>query len=314
MGFLHKWAGRLLIEEKGAVTVLLAAALVVLTGFTALVTDIGLLYLTRSRMVDALDSAVLAGVQELPANPDNALNMADTYAAMNGLAANECSFTIEDDNTIISGDAERDVNFLFARVLGHYQTDVKVHARARISPVSALCGVAPFGVLEDNYNFGQEIVLKQGGGESLYSGWFGALGLGGNGANVYEKNVKYGYDGKIAIGDIIPVESGNMSGPTKKGINYRIQNCNHSPQCSINSYVEGCPRIIKVPVIRIENINQGGHPSEVRVIGFAAFFIDEYVGNGNENAVRGAFIHYVIPGETDEDAPDLGLYTTQLIE
>jgi Flp pilus assembly protein TadG len=75
----------LINSEKGSVLVLVAAALISFTAFTAIVTDAGLLYLNHIKLVNALDSAVLAGVQELPQDPDRALQTALDYAALNGV-------------------------------------------------------------------------------------------------------------------------------------------------------------------------------------------------------------------------------------
>jgi len=56
----------------------------VLLGITALVTDVGLLYVHRLELQKALDSAVMAGAQELPSDDAGAVAMARQYAAING--------------------------------------------------------------------------------------------------------------------------------------------------------------------------------------------------------------------------------------
>lgn len=298
--------------EKGTVTVLLALSMVALAGFAALVTDAGLIYINRIKMHDALDSAVLAAVQELPGNPQEALNVAAAYAQMNGLLAEEYDFELDAENKGIRANGNRKLGLVFARVLGFEEADITVSSRARVVSVNAVQGVVPFGVLEGEYEFGEEILLKEGAGEGYYYGWFGALSLGGTGADIYRENVKYGYNGIIKIGDEVPVETGNMSGPTYEGVNYRINQCHHVPQCSIDSYVKGCPRICIVP-LGIPNELPGGNRI-FTVTGFAAFLIDDRPGNGTDSEVWGTFIKYVIPGEVDENANDYGLYGARLCE
>lgn len=300
-------------SEDGTVVVLLAISMVVLAGFAALVTDAGLLFVNHSRISNAIDSAVLAGVQELPVNPEQALEVASNYALRNGMTPGECEFVITDPYSI-RGSAERQVGFFFAPLLGFNGGQVHSLARASIKPVAAITGIVPFGVLEGNYSFGQEVILKEGAGEQLYPGWFGALRLGGSGASIYEANVKQGYSGEIKIGDVIEIESGNVSGPTQTGIGYRLNSCHHLPCCQINQFEPGCPRILIVPIVNVEERNPGGHPSSVRVVGFGAFLVDSYVGSGNENKVKGCFIRYVAQGETGEYSPDYGLYSTELCE
>lgn len=301
-------------SEKGSVSTLVAMLMLVLVGSLALVTDAGVLYINKGKMVNALDSAVLAGVRELPANPGEALLVANNYGNINGLTSEETTFQLDSDQHSISGYANRQVELCFARALGINRKNVEVRAKARIAPISSTGGVVPFGVIEDEFKFGEEITLKEGAGDQEYNGWFGALSLGGTGAHIYRDNIKYGYPEEISIGDIISIEAGNMSGPTKAGVEYRIAQCPHTPRCSINSFVEGCPRILIVPIVNVETTNENGHPFTVKVKGFGAFLVEEYTGNGNENQVRGAFIQYVIPGKPGNDAGDFGLYGVQLIE
>lgn len=301
-------------SEKGSVSTLVAMLMLVLVGSLALVTDAGVLYINKGKMVNALDSAVLAGVRELPANPGEALLVANNYGNINGLTTEETSFQVDSDQHSISGYANREVELCFARALGINRKNVEVRSKARIAPISSTGGVVPFGVIEDGFTFGEVITLKEGAGGPDHKGWFGALSLGGTGAHIYRDNIKYGYPEEISIGDIISIETGDMSGPTKVGVEYRIDQCPHTPRCSISSFVEGCPRILIVPIINIETFNESGHPFTVKVKGFGAFLAEEYTGNGNENLVRGAFIQYVIPGKPSSDAGDFGLYGVQLIE
>lgn len=301
-------------NEEGSALVLVAAAMVALVGFAALVVDAGELYINRAELAKAIDSSVLAGVQHLPENPNLAVATAEQYAQLNGLQEGEYEFATDDSGRAITAVGNREVLFHFAPILGFDSSEVYASAAARIAPLSSTSNIVPFGVLEDEYEFGEIITLKEAAGSNTYSGWFGALRLGGNGASVYRSNIEYGYDGTISIGDIIPIESGNMSGPTSQGVAYRIDECDHYPRCTIDSYVEGCSRIMVVPIVNIEEINNGGHPESVRVVGFAAFLVKDYVGHGNDNEVEGAFIRYVIPGDTETGAGDFGVYSAYLYE
>lgn len=299
-------------NEKGNAAALTAIVLVVLVGAASLALDAGQLYLNRARIVNALDSSVLAGVQYLPDHPDLALETASEYAQKNGLDLGECSFEVTESNRAITGQAQRQVSFYFARVLGYESGNVDAQAGARIYSVGAVSRLAPFGVIEDDYQFGQTIVLKEGAGDTVFSGWFGALRLGDGGASSYEDNIINGYPGMVHLGDVIPIESGNMSMPTRRAIAECIDDCNHSPRCSINGFDQQCSRILLVPLVRIASINAGGHPDSIKVVGFAAFLVNRYTGNGNDNEVEGSFIQYVTYGEASDDVADHGLYCSQL--
>lgn len=305
---------KILKSEQGSAMVLVALGMVAMIGAAALALDAGLLYINRARLVNALDSAVLAGVQHLPDDPGLAEATAAQYAQLNGLSAGEYRFTVSQDNCSLSGRADRQVPLNFAVIFNRHISQVGAHAAARVSPISAATNVVPFGVLEGDFKFGEIVTLKEAAGSNTYAGWYGALCLGGNGAKNYENNIKEGYEGEISIGDILPIESGNMSGPTKKGIDFRIDQCQHFPHCTIDSFAEGCSRILIVPVINIEEIGNGGHPASVRVVGFAAFMVTQYTGHGNENMVEGAFVRYLIPGKTGGTPGDYGLYSAYLYE
>jgi len=58
---------------------------VVLLGCASLVTDVGLLYTSRNRLINAADAAALAGAQELPDKPEMAEAVAREYAKDNGV-------------------------------------------------------------------------------------------------------------------------------------------------------------------------------------------------------------------------------------
>lgn len=301
---------RKITNEKGNVLAMTAMAMVFLIGCAAISLDVGLLYIERARIVNAIDSAVLAGVQYLPERPEQALQTAASYAQMNDLQVDEFQFQLSDTNFSIIGQVEREVPLHFARIFNQELGLVKARASARVASTSAVNGIVPFGVSEGNYQFGDVLTLKRGAGTFIFPGWYGCLALGGTGADIYEKNIKFCYNDRISIGDFIPIETGNMSGPTATGIKYRIDQCQHTPRCTINSFVDGCSRILIVPIVRVSEPDSGS----VEVVNFAAFLASNYIGNGNENAVEGAFVRYVVPGEIDDSISGYGLYSSYLYE
>jgi len=148
---------------------------------------------------------------------------------------------------------------------------------------------------------------------SLGPGTFGALSLGGTGATTYENNLQYGYAGKLQVGDVINTETGNISNPTKRAIDYRIGLCNHSPTCTPAHFDPACPRILLIPVYR-ENVEADGQIKNITISGFAAFLVDGVSGQGNDNYINGYFIRLVIDGETSPNQVDYGLAGAKLIE
>ena len=116
--------------SKGSILVLVAVGLVALLACASLITDIGLLYTSRSRLVNTADAAALAGAQELPINPELAVEVARDYALANGVSENQLLIELGADQRSITVRPRQDVYFLFGRVLGFTEQEVQAAATA----------------------------------------------------------------------------------------------------------------------------------------------------------------------------------------
>ncbi|EAX48036.1 hypothetical protein TcarDRAFT_1914 [Thermosinus carboxydivorans Nor1] len=304
--FCVKLVGKLLRNQQGAVAVLTALALTAMLGFAAIVVDVGLLYYNRVELANLADAAALAGVQDLPGDAAAARASALNYAARNGRSGDAVTVEIVDDHSV-AVQATRPVELFFARVFGLASSTVQASARASVRPLSAATGVVPFGVVWNNFVFGETYVLKEGGGSGA-NGNYGALALGGRGANVYRSNIKYGYNGTLRVGDWVETEPGNMSGPTSDGVNWRIS---LDPHATFDTVQKGSPRIIIVPVLASLDVNGRG---EVQIVGFAAFFLEGVHGSGKNNYVTGKFMKMYMTGETAGSTGDYGLRNIALVQ
>lgn len=142
----------------------------------------------------------------------------------------------------------------------------------------------PFG-----YKIGDKYILKYGTGgisgnpsyQYKWHGNWGALAMGGNGANVYRNNIKYGVNvspGRTYYtGKYVYTQPGNMVGPTFQGLRYRLDNG--------KIYV-------KVPVVN--NLDVNGR-KRVKIIGFLNFKLTELEGENSHGWVYGEFVDKVPP-------------------
>lgn len=308
-GVIMKTLMQILRCRKGAVVVLMAAAVVGLTGMAALAVDAGMLYLNRYQLANAADAAALAGAQELPGRPEQAVSTASSIAAANskpGPTPDNVQPVLSKNNTAITVTINRNVPLFFARVLGLNSSMVSATATAEVKTYTGgTNGIVPFGIVKQNFVFGQTYQLKLGGGDG-YNGNFQALALGGSGASTYTNNIKYGYKGTFKIGDWIFTETGNMSGPTASGVSYRI---GLDPASTFNNVSANSSRIIIVPVL--DSLLVSGR-SDVLVVGFAAFFLEGSGGGGNNSYVYGKFREMVVPGESNNAATYYGLSVVTL--
>ncbi|WP_148135297.1 pilus assembly protein TadG-related protein [Candidatus Formimonas warabiya] len=294
-------------NEKGSAMILVALGMAVLLGLVSLVTDTGLIFVSQAKLVNAVDAAALAGAQELPGRPDLAVTVAENYAVTNGVNAHDLDIEVMNENKAIRVQAERNVNLLFAKILGINTGFVEHEATAQVGPIAATEGVVPLGIQEQELNFGEQYTLKVGAGESD-TGWFGALALGGPGASTYEENLTYGYPEVISIGDILDVQTGNISNPTKRAIDFRLLACNHTPYCTVDHFQRDCARLVKIPII--EKINA----RDVKVVGFGVLLLDDVTGQGNDSYVKGRFVQTILPGEISGEAENFGVLGVKLIE
>ncbi len=308
---------RLIKSENGSVIALVAIAFAVFMGFVAMVTDVGILYVKQNRIKSALDAAALAGAQELPGNPSYAVSSAKNYAQLNGLNPTEVNISLAGDNKSITVTSSQDVNLIFGRFLGKSSSTVSGSAKAKVAAVKSVSGAVPFSVEKQTLEYGEEYVLKEGAGgvstgDGRWHGWFGALDFtgGGGGANEYRQTIKSGYSGTVSVGDIIHTESGNMSGPTCDGVDYRIGLCRgqHSPECTWDNYKRDCPRIVYIPIV--ESIDK----FHVKVVGFGVFFLKCVEGNGNNNDVVGYFLKETTSADCDDSLTNYGLNGVKLTE
>jgi len=297
--------GKFIADERGSAIVLVALCMTVFLGMVSLVTDTGLVYAAKARLVNAVDAAVLAGAQELPGRPDEAVAVAENYAEVNGFDL--LTAEVINENKSLKVSAQKEVNLLFAKVFGFNSGLVSHEAVAQVGPIAAANGVVPLGIQEQELNFGVQYTLKVGAGEST-EGWFGALALGGPGASTYEDNLTYGYDATINLGDIFNIENGNMSNPTKRAIDFRINGCKHTPYCTVDSFSRDCPRLIKVPIIKLLS------GKKVEVVGFGVMLLDDVTGLGNECYVKGKFVQTILPGEISGEDKNFGVWGVKLVQ
>ena len=282
-------------RQRGSVTVIVLGAMVAILGFGAIVVDGGMLYYEKAKLQTAVDSVVLAGIRSLQNGNWAATAAAENVAIANGLSLNDLQLSINTAAGTVTATASKQVGLGLARILNHNQAEVGALAEAQVGGISGLRGVAPLGVIWQDFVFGQLYDIKVGAGDGG-GGNYGALALGGTGAANYRDNLRYGYPGWLRTGDIILTEPGNMSNPTKSAIDDRIDDCRHG--CTFDHYIAGCSKVLLVPVINGLPNGRG----EVTIIGFASFFVDGYTGQGNQNYIRGRFIQSFASGEAGASA------------
>lgn len=166
-------------------------------------------------------------------------------------------------------------------------------------------GIRPFGVENFDYDYGDLVTLKVGGGDG-YNGNYGPLALGGRGASVLIDNALYGYDGELKVGDFIDTEPGNMASL----IPYMKCLINSIPE-TFNDYSLGSDRIWTIPLLA--SLDVSGR-DQVEIVGFGQFFIEDVQKKSGKAELKGRFIQYVSQGDINFDQVSKGALGMKLVE
>jgi Flp pilus assembly protein TadG len=330
---LFRRVRNLLRDDRGVSAVLVAllmSALLVVASFTI---DLGSVYLESARLQHAADAAALAAAGRLPIMANDSARIAEirsmavSYAAKNGLTLQNSDIALGTDGTpyilSVTVTGHRTVNMNLAGIIGIDTVDLAKSAEARIGVASSVGGAVPLSIektyLQNCITAGttRHLTLKFGGGSGT-NGFFGLVDLDGSnsgGANDIKDWLEWGYPGKVLSGDLIyPVEPGNKSGPCFTAFWNRFARCTHfagQGGCTIDHFVETCPRVVRVPII----VQQSS--KTVKIVGFAGFVLESCNGSGNDNFIVGSFVRILEPaGLSNTVNPDLeaqyGVYTAYL--
>lgn len=322
------------------------------TGFIALLSlaiDAGLVVYTRTDLQKSADAAAFAAAQDLPST-SQALATAMQYVDENSDPQTDAVVTFQSQGSepdTVTVQTSREVNFLFARLVGMNSATVNATATVQVAYYNGGRGLVPWGLIASNESnskllqnscfdgwdssgdpkFKQNMLctLKYGAGSSS-GGDFGALSLGGSGGSLYRQNIAKGNNDPFKKGDRVPSETGNMQGPTRQGITDRFaepvpSGCaghdrddvlqqNDDGSVSIRAGCEDSPRIIVIPVVdKIEN------PQMSTILGFAFMYLHGQTNSGGQTGVIAEFVYFTtaIPGGI-YDANGSGAQMIKLIE
>lgn len=308
--------GARLPDERGIALVLYTLAMVPMLGMLALVVDVGIGFAHKAQMQNAVDAGVLAAASLLPVTTESqvaaARVLAIEFAGLNGYSLDPTEVAISAQS--IPGDTVEIIhhfneNLIFARVLGIDSVMVSATARAQVGTLGGATGVLPFAVEvpETMFPFGELVCLKlaaEGACSGTGGGNFLAVDIDNTGtssAAIYEEKVRAGSSSVVNIGDVLPINTGAMAGPTRQGLGCvgndgRLTGNTEtfSDVVSISGDVFtvrnwDSPRIALVPFVT-------STWATVTVQKLGVFFIDGCVAGGSGAAVQGRFIDVAKPG------------------
>lgn len=211
---------RFLSEERGVTLVLVVFMMIVIFGFAAMAIDVGDVLWNRHALQNAVDAAALAGVRELPEDPEKARAVARQYLEDNLPGVTDITIDIQvttlfevnpNDSIIVT--ATRRLEGGLRQAVGGGDINVPAVAQAVVAESVNMCEIWPWGIAEadaEDIEYGVPVTMKVVPGNKYSPGNFGALDLDGHpggGEGDYEERVKH--KGCVTSLTIRP-ENGNM--------------------------------------------------------------------------------------------------------
>ncbi|NPV89460.1 MAG: hypothetical protein HPY50_01635 [Firmicutes bacterium] len=338
---------RSLMGESGQSMVLCAMVLVVLLGFSALAIDVGNMAVNKSSLQNAADAAALAGAQELPNDPDEAEDVARSYAAANGLDGDRVFVTIPSNKMSIQVDIERDVPTLFAGVLGVESNTLGAHAAASIGIAASVPWIVPFVIPKPtSFDFDHVYVMRMYGDGPYPSGYsypddyrakyslypksnpypyqFDYMNVkikaGSNPSAEFQEYLKYlehGYHETFKINDHMLYYAPSSGGiPSVDTFAKRIA---ADPNTDYTKAKVGDPRVMLIPVVEKMLSRNTKENTQIKIIGFVGFYLESVHKNSYYETFwfEGRFLENlnVGAGEVSYDEGDyFGLRVANLTE
>lgn len=115
-----------------------------------------------------------------------------------------------------------------------------------------------------------------------------------------------GYPGTIAVGDVLETEPGNMA----SSISDVQQVIASDSSATFSNFDPDSPRVWTIPIVEVWVVNGR---SEVRVVGFAQFFIEGIQKKSGKAEIKGRFIQRTVNGTIGEGVAEKGTYGVKLI-
>jgi len=277
--------------------------------------DIGAILVARSQLQAAADAAALAGARALINGQQAAIASATQVFDRNkvqnrplALAGGEVSFPAD---TQVEIRVTRPVQLYFLQIIRVNSVEVTARAVAGYGSARKVVGLKPWAVPDLHWSPGDQVVLKSGTtGDPpswRYPVCFPPINKGSpvTGAAAYEDAIVNGSSTAVEIGDELLVDTGDMVGPTRQGVD-QILALDPDAWLSENGIQnsrypgDSSPRICKIALIDPNSLPGAGRGS-VTVVRFGVFFIEGMQGQ----SLVGRYMRAATIGEMGAGQSDL---------
>ncbi|MCL6570225.1 MAG: hypothetical protein K6T88_00895 [Bacillus sp. (in: Bacteria)] len=307
--------------QQGTSMVFVAGILIIICGISAVVVDVGTVYVKKGNLQKTLDASVLAGASELMAGDSKAVSTAISIADKNKLTLTASDIKTGSDYIAIKKTVN--ASLTFARMFGIDSIAVPAFAKAKVrGGFLGTEGIVPIAIPSyklpdptDPYpEFPMNFQPGNGNNEenSSVKGNFGFLAIGGTGGSVLRSNIINGVDLEVSDEMYEYTKTGLSWGNVKIGFEERIQEDGlNRPYCSNYETADStCSRVVIVPIV--DSFTDVSGKTMVKIIGFASVWISKITGH----TVQAQYIETITFGEFGDpgDANNYHVLGVSLVE
>lgn len=253
-------------HERGASLAIVALFMAVLSLFTVLGTNVGLMMYQRTKLQAAADAAALAGAWSLDFGDAEAIAAAKQYALSNGYTLLDPDVTVV-NSSLVRVKLTQSVGFVLGDLLANKSVTVGASSTAQFQVPSR--GLRPLGFpYKPSFEYGVPYVIKQSD-----TGIDGVvLSLDGTGASSFEETFKYGSKNVYHVNDVVGKKTNggdSMSGPTTRAFKFLYNKDPQGTYAAARQNPDNNPRVVTVALVSPIETDK----KSVRIERFARFFL-----------------------------------------
>jgi Flp pilus assembly protein TadG len=302
--------------QCGQSLALITVFMMVLLGACALAIDVGSWYQAKRAAQASADASALAGASQLPAGWSYAQTAATGEFTTNKGASDTATYqnvTVNASNDSVKVTVTRPSSSYFAKLFGIGSKSIKASATATVlsyTKVVSTGQLMPWGVMKASWTLGAQYSLytdnstPNNGALSLPIKNSSGTCQGTTGGSDYSNSIAGPSAGgnaacDVSVGQVVPVKTGQNTGPTKQGIDTRVTTWD--PIGAIVQFTANgqavilkpnSPQLVMLPVV--EDMAGGSTwPSgsgNVKVVGFAYFVLTQPGYTNGGKTVLGTFV------------------------
>ncbi len=294
-------------SQKGSTSVIIVCVTMIIILASALLADIGYASVVHFKLKRNAESVAKEGAKLLVDSKERALSYMKSSSVKKEYDLNALDIRISNNNREVTVSMGKPFRYIFLSFLGYGSKQIKTSVTVKLSCVGSYKYTRPFAVEKHNIVFGKSIILSDRPELRLDTARFHVIDTG---TGSLKTNIIYGNGKSFKAGEKVKLLKNYSISRMEEGLQSIVGKCSHQPSCTFDRYVNGCSRILVLPVIGGESDKSG---NLFTISGFTAFFIEDYDIIGGFADIKGKFIKYTVKSNAYDGAEDYGLLGVRIV-